>query len=205
MRRLAVFIVVALLAGLAGGVALSFALRPKRPEPPPAPAVIEKLREVARLEALEVRVYKKIAYAPEPKPAPTLWGDVFNWAKFTLRDANGRAIVFAVLHLGVDVDQLRLDRLLTQGRTAKVALPAVKAQVELDPEQTEIIGSNLDSQETAQLFALAKEAFLREASADAALQAKARAACERAVRALLLSVGYDEVVFVDRLPAPGAG
>lgn len=112
MRRLAIFVLLALLAGVAAGVALSFALRPQRPAPPPAPIVVEKLREVARLEALEVRVYKKVAYAPEPRSAQTLWGDVFNWAKFTLRNANGRALVFAVLHLGVDVDQLRANRIL---------------------------------------------------------------------------------------------
>jgi hypothetical protein len=205
MRRLAIFVLLALLAGVAAGVALSFALRPQRPAPPPAPIVVEKLREVARLEALEVRVYKKVAYAPEPRSAPTLWGDVFNWAKFTLRNANGRAIVFAVLHLGVDVDQLRADRILAQGRAVRVALPEVKVQVELDPEQTEVIGSNLDSRETAQLFALAKEAFLREASADPMLKAKARRACERAMRAILLSAGFDEVIFVDGLEAPGAG
>ncbi len=204
MRRLAI-IALALAAGLIGGLALSFALRPQRPPPPSAPVIIEKVREVARLEALEVRVYKKVAYSPEPRPAPTLWGDVFNWAKFTLRDAHGRAIVFAVLHLGVDVDRLGPDRLAVLGRTAQVALPPVKVQVELDPAETEVIGSNLDSKETAELFALAKEAFFREASADAALQAKARGACERAVRALLLSAGFDEVVFVDRLSAPAAG
>ena len=72
----------------------------------------------------------------------------------------------------------------------------MKAKVSLRPEDTEVIDSNLDSAQTARLFELAKDAFEREVSADAALQARAHASAERQVRALLLTVGFKEVVFV---------
>jgi len=39
-------------------------------------------------------------------------------------------------------------------------------KVELRPAETEIIGSNLDSKETAELFERARTAFEREVAAD---------------------------------------
>ena len=60
------------------------------------------------------------------------------------------------------------------------------------------------SAETAQLFELAKEAFAREVEADAKLRARARAAAERAIRGLLLSLGFREVRFVDALTGRGS-
>jgi hypothetical protein len=75
--------------------------------------------------------------------------------------------------------------------------------VELRPGETEVIGSNLDSAETARLLELAKVAFERELQADRALQAKARAAAEQALTALLLQVGVERVEFVDSLSSEG--
>jgi hypothetical protein len=73
--------------------------------------------------------------------------------------------------------------------------------VVLRPGETEIIGSNLDSGETARLLELARLAFERQVDADLVLKERARASAERAIRALLLSVGFDEVSFVPALPA----
>ena len=77
------------------------------------------------------------------------------------------------------------------------AAPPVKVEVVLKPGETEVIGSNLDSAQTAHLFELARLAFEREVQADASLRARARGSAERAIRGLLLSLGFEEVRFTD--------
>jgi hypothetical protein len=191
-----------LLLVVAGGViasAVTWALlhRALTPAVPPTPLVVERMREVARLQTLDLVVYKKIAYAPEPTPTGALWSDVLTWAKTSLFPSRGRAIVFGTVHLGVDLSKLDARRLHIQGSRVEVALPPLQAQVELRPGETEVISSNLDSAQTAQLLELARTAFEREVMADPALQAKARGSTERALTGLLLSLGFREVVFVD--------
>jgi hypothetical protein len=163
------------------------------------------MREVARLETLDLQVYKKIAYEPEPTPTGALWKDVLAWAKSSLFPSRGRAIVFGTVHLGLDLSKLDARRLRIQGSRIEVALPPMQAQVELRPGETEIISSNLDSGQTAQLLELARTAFEREVMADPALQAKARGSAERALTGLLLSLGFREVAFVDSVRPVGAG
>ena len=75
--------------------------------------------------------------------------------------------------------------------------------IELKPGETEIIGSNLDSKETAELFALAKTAFEREVKASPQLRQRARTAAERAITGLLNGLGFAEVRFVEALPGEG--
>ena len=196
------------LAGVAAGaIAVWAALshRTEGPPLPPTPLVVDRIREVARLETLDLQVYKKITYAPEPSPTGALWSDVLAWAKSSLFPSHGRAIIFGTVHLGLDLSKLDARRLSIQGARIEVALPPMHAQVELRPGETEIISSNLDSAQTAQLLELAKGAFEREVMADPALQAKARGSAERALTGLLLSLGFREVVFVDAVRAPGAG
>ncbi|MFZ5445156.1 MAG: DUF4230 domain-containing protein [Myxococcota bacterium] len=180
-------------------VALGFTLAsvvPRRVLTPEPPALVERIREVARLETLEVRLYKRVSFAPEPAAAATLWGDVFNFVKQQLLPKEGRAIVFADVSLGLDLSKLSADQLRVRGSKVEVALPPLRAQVALRPEDTEIIASNLDSAQTAKLFELAKEAFEREVQSDARLQERARASAERQVRALLITLGFTEVTFV---------
>jgi hypothetical protein len=205
MRRLMAIAVFGLFLG-AGAIAAWRLLPPRaRPLPDP-PAVAVQVRELARLETLEVALYKKIRFAPEPVGTDSLWGDVFAWAKFSLRSPEGRAIVFGRAHLGLDLDRLGPESVRVVGRTAFLALPPVKVQVELEPGETEVIDSNLDSKETAQLFELAKVAFEREVKADAALNRRARESAQRSIRALLLTLGFEEVQFVSALPNPlGSG
>ena len=163
--------------------------------------MVEKIREAARLETLDVRLYKKIDFAPEPPAAASVWGDLANWVKQGLHKPRGRAIVFAEAHLSVDLRKLDEARLrVVDGTRALVILPPVQTRVELIPGETEIIGSNLDSAETAQLFALAKEAFEREVQADQALRARAQDSAKKALGALLGNLGL-RVEFVDLLPA----
>jgi hypothetical protein len=200
MVRLVRSLLLALALGLgagAGAMAISRALGPRRAPPPDPPTVVTRVREVARLEALSVSLYKKVTFAPEPSPADTFWGDVAGWLRQTFREPRGKAIVFADAHLGLDLGKLGPDSVWVEGRTAWVQLPPVRVEVELRPGDTEVIGSNLDSAQTARLFELARTAFEREVSADAALRDRARASAERAIRGLLLSVGFDEVRFTD--------
>src|SRR6266545_115448 len=198
MRRLLAIV----LLGLALGAGLGLALRLGRsaPKPPDSPAVLVRIREVARLETLAVSVYKKVSFSPDPTPAGSFWGDVAGWLRHSLNPPRGKAIVFADAHLGLDLDRLEPGTLRLSGQEAWLVLPPIRVTVELRPGETEIIGSNLDSAETAQLFELARGAFERELGADARLQDRARASAERAIRSLLHDVGFQEVHFVERLP-----
>jgi hypothetical protein len=202
MRRALSLFLVGL--GLALGLVIAWKLlAPRPPAPPDPPAVVEKIRLVARLEALEVRLYKKISFAPEPQPADSVWGDLAGWVRHTLARPRGKAIVFAMAHVGLDLSKLGVEQVAVQDRVVTVVLPPLSTQVELLPGETEVIGSNLDSAETARLLELAKRAFEREVQADRALQGKARAAVEQAPTALLLQVGVLRVEFVAQLPGKG--
>ena len=196
-----------MLAGVAVGAGLVWTLTRQKTaaEVPPAPLVVDRMREVARLETLDLQVYKKISYEPEPTPTGALWKDVLAWAKATLFPSRGRAIVFGTVHLGLDLSKLDARRIRIQGSRIEVALPPMQAQVELRPGETEIISSSLDSGQTAQLLELARGAFEREVMADPALQAKARGSAERALTGLLMSLGFREVVFVDGIRPTGSG
>jgi hypothetical protein len=88
----------------------------------------------------------------------------------------------------------------------EVVLPRVQTRIELLPAQTEIIGSNLDSEQTAQLFDAAKNAFEGEVSADKELLQKARASAQQSLRSLFVGLGFAEVEFVEQLsPEPRRG
>lgn len=203
MRRLVALAVFGLALG--AGVALALRLARASPEAPGAPAVIVQIREVARLETLDVSVYKKVAFAPEPLSAGSFWGDVAGWLRHTLATPQGKAIVFADAHLGLDLQQLGPERLRIQGSEVWLTLPPVVIRVELKPGETEIIGSNLDSAETARLFELARTAFERELASDTRLRERARGSAERAIRSLLVGLGFREVHFVERLPPMVSG
>ena len=203
MRRLLGLVLLGLAAG--AGAFLAWRLVPRGPSLPDPPAVALRVREVARLEALEVSLYKKIAFEPGPVPAGSFWGDVLAWARYTLRSPRGRAIVFADAHVGLDLDRLGPGSLEVAGREAWIVLPPLRVTVELKPGETEVIGSNLDTAETARLFELAKRAFEREVAADPRLRERARGSAERAIRGLLLDLGFTGVHFVDALPGTNAG
>src|SRR5512142_2743751 len=200
VRTLLLTLALGLGAG-AGAVLVSRAFPARRPLPDP-PAVVTQVREVAELETLHVSLYKKVSFAPDPAEADSVWGDLAGWLRYTFREPRGKAIVFADAHLGLDLQKLDVQSLRGQGRAVEVTLPPVKVEVVLKPGDTEVIGSNRDSAQTARLFELARQAFEREVAADAALRERARGSAERAIRGLLLSVGFDEVRFTDG-GAPG--
>jgi hypothetical protein len=198
VRKVLALLLVAVALGLGVGVGLRLGRR--APEPPDPPTVVTRIREVARLETLDVAVYKKVTFAPEPTEAASIWGDVAGWLRHTLRAPRGKAIVFATAHLGLDLSLLDARSIQVSGREVYVVLPPIRTTIELRPDETEIIGSNLDSAETARLFELAKAAFEREVGGDAALRGRARASAERQIRALLVTLGFADVHFVDDLP-----
>jgi hypothetical protein len=202
VRRALLLVLVALAGGLGLGLGQRLGRRP--PPLPDPPAVVLAIRETARLETLDVALYKKVTFSPDPVEADSLWGDVSGWLRHTFRTPRGKAIVFADAHLGLDLARLDAGAVRVGGREVWVVLPPVRATVELRPGETEIIGSNLDSAETARLLALAKEAFERQVAADRGLRDRARASAERQIGALLRTLGFGAVHFVDALPAPAS-
>jgi uncharacterized protein DUF4230 len=193
------------LIGAAVGASLVWWVhRPSAPPSPPTALVIERMREVARLETLDIQVYKKVGFAPEPMPTGALWSDVLAWARQALFPSRGKAIVFGTVHLGLDLSKLDGQHLRVTGQRVEVVLPPLQARAELKPGETEVIASNLDSLQTAQLLQLAREAFEREVLASPELRQKALGSAQRALTGLLLSLGFREVVFVDSL-AGGMG
>ncbi|GHH01802.1 hypothetical protein GCM10012319_69770 [Comamonas sp. KCTC 72670] len=188
-----------------GAVGAWLLMKPPSPSLPDTPAVVQQMRDVARLETLEVALYKKVTFTPEPQATDALWKDVLNWARYALQNPHGRAIVFAHAHLGFDFQRFDRSHLQVTGTRISVVLPPLEVKVELRPGETEIIDSNLDSEQTAQLLEKARLAFEQEVRADGRLQRRARESAERSLRALLLTLGYREVVFVDSLPAGTTG
>lgn len=202
MVRLLSRVLLVLIALAAGAVGTFLWLRPKPPALPDAPALVTRIHEVARLETLQVSLYKKVEFSPQPEATDALWKDVINWARYSLRTPRGRAIVFADVHLGYDFGRFDGSSLRIQGTRVDVALPTLEVKVELKPGETEIIGSNLDSAQTTLLLEKAREAFAREVKGDARLKERARRSAENTLRVLFLSAGFREVNVVDVLPPP---
>ncbi len=204
MRNLLALAAILLAFALGAGVAWQMSHREARL--PDAPALVLKVREVARLTTLDVTLYKKIDFSPDPREQATVWASLAQWASYTVHPPRGRAIVFAVAHLGLDLRKLDVQSLRVVGRRVEVVLPRVQTQVELRPAETEIIGSNLDSAQTAQLFERARDAFEAEVSADRELQERARDSARQSLRSLILGLGFSEVAFVEKLsPEPQRG
>ncbi len=182
-----------------GAVGAFFALRPQPRLLPDPPALVTQMREVTRLETLEVSLYKKVTFSPEPKATDALWKDVISWAAYSLHTPKGRAIVFADVRLGYDFQRIDTSSLRVVGSQVDVVLPPLEVKVELKPGETEVIDSNLNSEQTALLLDKAKLAFQKEVSADPRLRDRARQSAERSLRALFFSLGFTEVRFVEKL------
>jgi hypothetical protein len=200
MVRLLLRVLFLLVSLSAGALGAFLWLRPKPPALPDTPALVTRVREVARLETLQVSLYKKVEFSPEPQATDALWKDVINWARYSLHTPRGRAIVFADVHLGYDFGRLEGSSLRVQGTRVDVALPPLEVKVELKPGETEIIGSNLDSAQTTLLLERAREAFEREVKGDVRLKERARRSAENTLRVLFFSAGFREVNVVDVLP-----
>src|SRR5918911_360565 len=114
MRNLAAILVACLLAAALGaGLVWHFTHREK--PLPDAPALVVKVRQVARLQSLDVSLYKKVVFSPDPRETGSVWGDLMQWASYSLRPPRGRAIVFADAHLAVDLTKLDASSLRVTG------------------------------------------------------------------------------------------
>lgn len=202
LRQAVVFLVVIVIAA-AGGWWWSG--HNARPRPPDAPSLLTQVRETMKLETLEVSLYKKVDFSPERWPADTAWKELFAWLRETLKRPRGRAIVFATAHLGYDLSRLDATALRVQGHRVDFVLPRPTVRVELLPGEMEVIDSNLDSQETAQLLEHARKAMLQEVQKDARLRERARRSAAHSLKALLYSLGFSDVRVVDAFPPPGTG
>lgn len=173
----------------------------QRPAPlPPTATLVDQVREVARLETLEVSLHKKIIFAADPQAFDSAWQGVWQWVRESVRPSQGRVIVFANAHLAVDLSQLGPDKLVAHDGHAFVILPPVRATVEILPGETEVIDSTLDTAQTANLLETARLAFVKEVEASPRLMARARAGAERAIAGFLKNVGFRDVRFVTTLP-----
>ena len=193
-------IIAMLLSGLLGAGAVWYELRIKGAHLPDAPAVTQQIRDVAKLETLDVTSYKKIMFTPDAPPPSDLLHDAWNWALNAVTPAQGKAIVFANVHFSVDLSRLNEHSIRIKDTRIWIVLPDTAATVELKPAETEIIGSTLDSEQTAQLFETARATFERDVGNNRELKAKAHASAERAIAALLAKLGFTEVNFVSELP-----
>lgn len=172
---------------------------------PDGPALVTRIQETARLETLRVSLYEKIDFAPHPESKGSLLADAVAWARYSIRSPRGRAIVFADVTLGFDLAKLDASRLHVRGDEVFISLPHMSTLVELKPGETEVLGSNLDTAETAALLEVARERFERRVADDEALRSRARSSAERTLQLLCLSMGYSRVHFVEKLPVLGAG
>jgi Protein of unknown function (DUF4230) len=186
------------------GAVLMYRLQrsPEKRQPDPA-TVVMRIREVARLETLDVAVHKKIAFTPDPTPKESLVAEIFEWAKRALKPPRGRAIVFADVHMALDLEKLTQESIKLSGDAVWMVLPPIESRVEIKPDETEIIDSNLDSTQTTELLGMALHAIERDVMADKRMHGRARAASERAIRSLLLALGFESVHFVESLPYSG--
>ncbi|HYV48111.1 MAG TPA: DUF4230 domain-containing protein [Myxococcaceae bacterium] len=201
MRRLFVTLVLCALFAAAGAGTMAYLFWMRRPPLPDTPALVVQMRDVARLETLDVALYKKVPFRPDPDiPSDSMLRNALAFLKETAFPKEGKAIVFADVHLGLDFSKLTADSVRVHGDAVDVALPPIHATVELKPGETEVIDSNLDSQQTAQLLQAAKDSFERETMADRRLQERARESAQRAIKGFLLSVGFRQVNFVETLP-----
>src|SRR5687767_12800164 len=85
IRRLLTTLVLCTVTAVVGAGAMFWWAKLRRPKLPDPPALVLQMREVARLETLDVTLYKKVSFEPDPEPSATVIGDVLTWAKFTLR------------------------------------------------------------------------------------------------------------------------
>jgi len=179
---------------------------PPRVEERDVPIVIEKIREVARLESLTVLTFKKISFEPEPTPADSTVGEIANWASKTVYPRRGRLILFADVHMGLDLQKLDSNAIRSKGKKLQMVLPPIITHVELRPGDTEVVESNLKAEQLAQMMEHGRRQMEVEVQRDPVLKARAEQSAERALRAFLLSSGFESVEFVPVLPPlPGNG
>lgn len=171
------------------------------PSLPDSATIVEKVREVARLETLEVRTHKTVSFEVPPQPDESMIASLRSWARYSTNPPVGRAMVFADVHIGLDLSRLDADSIHIEGDEVTVVLPPLMHHVAVRPGETEVISSNLDSAGTALLLDEAKWKMEADVRNDAALSRRARESAERAISGLLHTVGFRTVRFAEP-PSP---
>ncbi|MBS1148385.1 MAG: hypothetical protein H6Q89_83 [Myxococcaceae bacterium] len=183
------------LMAVVGLVAAGFFLGSRLPPQAPSPTVVERLRAVSRLQVLDVSVTRKVTLQPDPVDQPTVTGALVQWARYAVAPPSGTALVTAEAHFAIDLSKLPPDAVSVQGERVELTLPEAEVSIELTPAQTEVVVSNLDSQQTTALLAKAQVELGQSLARDPRLREKARVAAERALGAVVLALGFKEVRF----------
>jgi hypothetical protein len=187
-----------------GLVAAGFFLGSRREALPPTPTVVERLRAVSRLQVLDVSVTRKVTLLPDPVDQATLAGSVVQWARFAVAPPSGTALVAAEARYAIDLSKMAADSVQVVGERVEISLPEPEVSIELTPSQTEVLVSNLDSQQTTALLAKAQAEFARSLARDPRLLQKARTSAEKSLGSLVLALGFKEVRFNQPKGAPAA-
>ncbi len=187
-----------------GLVAAGFFLGNRRETPSPSPTVVERLRAVSRLQVLDVSVTRKVTLLPDPVAQPTVTAAVVQWARFAVAPPSGTALVAAEAHFAIDLSRLSSDAVHVSDDRVEISLPDAEVSIELTPAQTEVLVSNLDSQQTTDLLARAQTQLAQSLARDPRLLQKARTSAERSLGALILSLGFKEVRFNQGPPSVSA-
>lgn len=185
-------IAVAMVGLIAAGYFLGRPLKP--PSLTPA-TVVERLRAVSRLGVLDVSVTRKVTLLPDPVETATLTQAMFQWARYAVAPPSGTALVSAEAHFAIDLSRIEAGAVRVSGNQVEISLPEPEVSIELTPAQTEVLVSNLDSQQTTALLAKAQAEFAASLANDPQLLKKARLAAERSLSSLMLAAGFKEVRF----------
>jgi hypothetical protein len=187
---------VAFIAGVAGAFLLGRADRPTTPgasrvDLHATPGVITAIRDIARLEATSYHVEKVVEATDEQS---RLWG---------LMQTKDALLLVAVgdVVAGVDLAKVRDEDVIfdEQAHTVHVRLPAPEVTSStLDERATHVYSRRTDvlAMRNEQLEGEARrqaEEQMRKQAVDAGILERARASADRTLRALLRSLGYQQV------------
>ena len=198
MRNASAVVIACLLAAALGALAV-WHFTHRSPELPDPPALVLKVREVARLETLDVSLYKKLDFSPDPRPTGSTWGDVAQWATYSLRPPRGRAIIFADAHLSIDL------RNLVQDRVARVELDLLRVEIPDEDDASSAPHAAERALPRGRAGELEGEVAATALGEATDLVIEARASAEQTLRSLFVGLGFTEVEFVKELPAPVRG
>ena len=189
MRWLLVVVAVALVAGFLFGRSLT---RPAIV----SPTVVDRLRAVARLQVLDASVTRTVRLLPEPVEQRTLTASLAQWARYAVAPPSGTAVVAAEAHFSIDLSHFDERSVWADGDTVQVVLPEPELSVELSPGATQVLVSNLDSEQTNALLAKAKDEFVASLARDPKLLEEARESGRRGLTVLIQTLGFKQVRFV---------
>ena len=200
MRMAGVTVITASAAAVGTWWWLEGRARPVARLEPELPAVVQRMKDVARLETLDVVTYRKVDFEPAAPPADGLWAEVKQWARSSVAPQRGRAIVFADVSLGLDLSRLQPSDMRVVDGVVYLRTPPLQRRVALRPMETEFIHASLEPQHLAELLELARLQIDADVAADRGMAERARRNGENSLRGLALAMGLKDLRFADPLP-----